>query len=275
MKNFINKIKLLIKKNDISYIDERAAACSYYTLLSFIPLIILILTLTKYFGIDDKLFIYILERIIPSDILNDAIISIVKEAYSKSFSTITISVIFTLWSAGKGFFSLCKGLNTIYEVENDNKYILFRLKAIISTIIFICAVVIGLILLVFGNYINSFLKEKFNIFNSTVDLLINLKILIGIFALTFIICILYRFIPKHEYKLKHQIPGALFAAVSCNIVSIFYSVYINVFTAFSLIYGSLTTIILAMMWVYACMYSILLGGHINKVILKKRKVNFK
>ena len=82
----------------------------------------------------------------------------------------------------------------------------------------------------------------------------------------------YRFIPKHDYKFKKQIPGALFGAVACNIVSIFYSLYIELFTGFSLMYGSLTTVVLAMLWIYACMYSILLGAAINKTIIENKKL---
>ena len=48
------------------------------------------------------------------DILNDAIISIVKEVQSKSVGTITISAVVTLWSAGRGFFALCKGHIVIF-----------------------------------------------------------------------------------------------------------------------------------------------------------------
>ncbi len=277
MKKIINKYKVLSKNINIGYIDEHAAACSYYTILSFIPLIILILTLTRYFGINEELFLFILEGILPSDILNEAVISIVKENSSKSIGTITISAIFTLWSAGKGFFALCKGLNAVYEVEGENKYILFRLRAFISTIIFIVAVVLTLVLLVFGNAINLFLQEKFNIFSNIINFILRSKVLISIVLLTIIFIIVYRFIPKHKYKLKQQIPGAIIAAISCNVVSVFYSIYIEVFTGFSIMYGSLTTIILAMMWVYACMYSILIGGYINKflttIINKKKQDN--
>ena len=140
----ISKIEKFLKEINISHIGQHAASCAYYTILAFIPLILLILTLTKYFGIDEKFFIYILEGIVPTDILNDAVISIVKEVQSKSVGTITISAIVTLWSAGKGFFALCKGLNLAYEVETQNKYIHFRLRAIIFTIIFIIATVFTL-----------------------------------------------------------------------------------------------------------------------------------
>ena len=272
MKRIINRIKFYIKEIDISYIDENAARCAYYTILAFIPLILLILTLTKYFGIDENFFIYVLEGIIPGDILNEAVISIVKEVQSKSVGTITISAVFTLWSAGRGFFALCKGLSTAYEVETENEYIKFKLRALISTIIFIIAVLLSLVLLVFGNSINMFLQEKFNIFSNFVDFLLKGKILISMIILTAILAIMYRFIPKHEYKLKNQIPGAIFAAIACNVVSLFYSIYINLFTGFSIMYGSLTSVVLAMLWIYACMYSILVGASVNKLIIDNKRL---
>lgn len=272
MRKIIDRIKFYIRDVDISYISEHAAGCAYYTILAFIPLLLLILTLTKYFRIDEEIFIYILEGIIPGDILNEAVISIVKEVQSKSVGTVTISAIFTLWSAGRGFFALCKGLSTAYEVETENKYIRFKLRALISTIIFIIAILLSLVLLVFGNNINVFLKEKFNIFSNLFDFLLNIKIIISIILLTVILAIMYRFIPKHEYKLKDQIPGAIFAAIACNVVSLFYSIYVNLFTGFSIMYGSLTTIVLAMLWIYACMYSILLGATINKLIIDNKRL---
>lgn len=272
MKKFINRVKFYIKDIDISYIDEHAAGCAYYTILAFIPLLLLILTLTKYFGIDEKLFIYILEGIIPGEILNEAVISIVKEVQSKSVGTVTISAIITLWSAGRGFFALCKGLSAAYDVETENEYIRFKLRALISTIIFIIVVLISLVLLVFGNSINIFLQEKFNIFSNAIEVLLKAKIIISIILLSLIFIIVYRFIPKHDYKLKNQIPGAIFAAIACNVVSIFYSIYVDLFTGFSFMYGSLTAIVLAMLWIYACMYSILLGAAINKLIIDNKRL---
>ena len=272
MKKVIYRIKFYIKDVDISNISEHAAGCAYYTMLAFIPLLLLILTLTKYFGIDEKFFIYILEGIIPGDVLNEAVINIVKEVQSKSVGTITISAIFTLWSAGRGFFALCKGLSKAYDVETENEYIRFKLRALISTIIFIIAVLLSLVLLVFGNSINIFLQERFNIFSNIIDILLKGKIIISIISLILILTIVYKFVPKHEYKLKKQIPGAIFAAIACNVVSLFYSIYVQVFTGFSIMYGSLTSIVLAMLWIYACMYSILLGAAINKIIIDNKRL---
>lgn len=270
MKKIINILKLLIEKMNKNHIDEHAAGCAYYTILAFIPIIMLILTLTKYVGIEQEVLFFILNELIPSNILNNAIMEILMEVYSKSVGTITISAIFILWSAGKGFFALCKGLSEAYEAEQKNRFMQFRLRAILSTIIFVIVIILTLLILVFGNGINLILQEKFNIFSKIINFLLSCRTLISMITLSFVFAIMYKFIPKHRCKFKNQIPGAIIAAIACNIISAFYAIYINIFTGFSLMYGSLTTIALAMIWVYWCMYSILLGATINKLISEKR-----
>lgn len=268
MKKIIEQVNKLLEKMSKNHIDEYTASCAYFTILAFIPLIMLILTLTKYIGIEEQTLFNIFNKLIPSNFLNDAVLGVIREVYSKSLGTITISAVFILWSAGNGFFALCKGLSAAYEVEDTNKTIKFRIRAIISTLIFIIAIILTLLLLVFGNSINHILQEKFHIFSQVINLLLKAKIIISMIGLSIVFTVLYGFIPKHGYPLRKQIPGAVLAAIACNIISIFYAIYVEVFTGFSVMYGSLTTIVLAMMWVYACMYVILMGATINKVILE-------
>ena len=270
MKKIINFIQEILDKLKINHIDEYATQCAYFTILAFIPLIMLILTLTKYVGIDQYTLFFIIERILPSNTLNNIVLDIVKEVYSKSVGTITISAIFVLWSAGRGFFALCKGLSFVYGIEDSKRFVYFRLRAMILTIIFIIFIILTLLLLVFSNNINMLLKERFNIFSAVINTIVKSKVLISIVSLFTIFTLMYKFIPKHKQKIKDQIPGAIFSAVACNAVSLFYSLYIEIFRGFSILYGSLTTVVLAMMWIYACMYSILLGATINNMILNYR-----
>ena len=72
--------------------------------------------------------------------------------------------------------------------------------------------------------------------------------------------------PKHRVSFKSQIYGAAFGAISLNIVSFIFSKYLDIFKGFSITYGSLTTLMLIMMWTYACFYIIFLGAEINKFI---------
>lgn len=261
LKNFFQKIKE-------NHIDEYTAGCAYYTLLAFIPFLMLILTLTKYVGIEEETLFFVLKEIIPSNILNDAILNIVKEVYSKSLGTITLSALLVLWSAGKGFFALCKGLNKIYQGKDTGRTLKFRIKATINTAFFIFAIVFSLLLLIFGNNIYDTLQQRYSILQTIAPII---RGLINMILLSGILMLMYRLIPQQDYSLKNHIPGAIVASVACNLISIFYSLYIKIFKGFSIMYGSLTTIVLAMMWLYACIYSILVGAIINKEILENKK----
>ena len=87
-----------------------------------------------------------------------------------------------------------------------------------------------------------------------------------IFATFIIFLFLYKFMPKNKMTFKSQIPGAIFGAISLNVVSFIFAKYLDIFKGFSITYGSLTTLMLIMMWTYSCFYTLFLGAEINKSI---------
>ena len=97
-------------------------------------------------------------------------------------------------------------------------------------------------------------------------------IYISLLIISFIVfLLLYRFIARTNKKLKNQIIGAIFSSIALNIVSYVFSIYLDLFKGFSITYGSLTTLILIMMWIYTCFYIIFLGAEINKSTNSKEK----
>ena len=151
----MEKIKILKEKYDYFIqnvqkhnISEFAAQCAYYIILSFIPFIMLILTLIQYVGIDKENLFIIIKSIIPST-MNETILGIIQEVYSKSIGTISISLVFVVWAAGKGFYSLCKGLRVIYGNKRKQNYFSLKIMSIICTITFSLLIVITLVLMVF------------------------------------------------------------------------------------------------------------------------------
>ena len=129
--------KLFSNMNE-DHIGEFSAQCSYYTILSFIPFIILLITMIQYTSIDKQSIFDSISKIIQYS-MNDMVVGIVREVYSKSIGTISISIIFTLWSAGKGLYALAKGLQSVYKTKGENRldFIYLRLKSLVETIIFI------------------------------------------------------------------------------------------------------------------------------------------
>ena len=276
--NFKEKYKMVQKifenmRED--HVSEFSAQCSYYTILSFIPFVILLITLIQYTNIDQQTLFDVIAKIVPSS-MNEFVLGIVREVYSKSIGTISISIIFTLWSAGKGLFALMKGLHSVYNIngEKEKSVIYLRLMSIIETVIFIVLIMLGLVLLVFGNSLKSIIQDHFGILENFNTFLQTLTELGFIFATFIVFLLLYKFMPKHKVTFKSQLPGAIFGAIALNVISFVFSKYLYIFKGFSITYGSLTTLMLIMMWTYSCFYTLFLGAELNKVV-KNKKTLFK
>lgn len=278
MLKYYKKLEILLKDMNKDHVSESSAQCAYYTILSFIPFVILVITLIQYTGIKSEALLDVISTIIPEN-MNQMVVGIVREAFSKSIGTISISILFVIWCAGRGLFALTMGLHTIYHTEDDNKitssYAYLRLRSLWQTIIFIFIIGIGLIAMVFGKSLKDIVLSKFQIIEKY-PIITTMITDTALLVITFIIfLIVYRFIGKRNISLKNQIYGAIFGAITLNIISFIFSRYLYIFKGFSLMYGSLTTLMLIMMWTYSCFYTIFLGAEINKWLEKLKKEKLK
>lgn len=259
------KLEILLKNIKEDRVSESSAQCAYYVILSFIPFVILLLTLIQYTNIEPQQLFDIISSIIP-DNMKEIVLGIVREVYSKSIGTVSISLIFTLFSADRALFALTKELHYIYNfADNKNKsWLHLKVVSIIQTMVFIIIVALGLVVMVFGKTIVSTVRERLGILK---DYTIVSEIItqIGILIIIFIIFLcVYKFMSRHKVSLIKQVRGAIFASLALNMVSFVFSKYLEIFRGFSITYGSLTALMLIMMWTYTCFYIIFLGAEINK-----------
>ena len=74
---------------------------------------------------------------------------------------------------------------------------------------------------------------------------------------------IYKFVPNRRATLKSQIPGAMVSSVAWSLFSLAFSIYIDLTPGTVNMYGSLTTLVLIMLWLYFCMWILLIGAEIN------------
>lgn len=266
----LENTKRFFEKIGKYHLNEYTAQCAYYTVLSFIPFIMLIVTLTQYTSISKETLLSIVQSLMP-DTMTDTTRDIIQEVYSKSVGTISISAIFVLWSAKKGFYALSKGLHSIYGTDKDYNFFYMQIKSIILTAFLVLIIVSVLVFSVFGNSLIDVMKNKYNLSNGVLNIVYFSKI--GIFLVLFIVLVMiYKFVPGHKQKIINQMPGAIIATFGWFIISAVFSMYLEAFKGFSVMYGSLTTIVLAMMWIYFCMYIILIGAVVNNFSAKRGKI---
>ena len=196
--------------------------------------------------------------------LKAAVVRVVDDLFTKSPGKIlSITALAALWSASKGMLSMCRGLNRIYHCQEKRGYLLSRLICTVYTFIFMVACVMSLILLVFGSALQNFIVRRIPILGTIITYLISFRTLLALAILTLIFIGFYTLIPARKQKARFQLPGAIFSTLCWIVFSFAFSIYFNHFSRFSYMYGSLTAIVLLMLWIYFCICILFLGAEIN------------
>ena len=76
--------------------------------------------------------------------------------------------------------------------------------------------------------------------------------------------VIFTALPNRKLSFRGQLPGAVICGVAWYVFSFGLSVYVDYFNGFSM-YGSLTTIALIMLWLYFCMYIMMMSAEVNVV----------
>ena len=251
-----------------NHMGAYAAQTAYFFMLCMIPIILLLLTMVQYTPVTKADVMTAVIQVFPASV-DSLITSIVNQVYNQSTGIIPITIIVALWSAGKGVLAMTSGLNCIYGCRETRNYIFLRIRATIYTVMFIIVIILLLVLSVFGNTLNLFIAGHIPFLKKISDWLIMSRTFITPTVLVVLSLMIYRFLPNRRGRFRDQLPGAMFAAVGWMVVSWVFSIYLDVFEGFSSMYGSLTTIVLIMLWMYFCMYCILLGAEMNVLLVGK------
>lgn len=272
MKKILKKINELLAADANDHTSAYAAMSAFFFVLSLIPIILLLLTLVQYTSLTKVDIMSAVARVVPESI-TPTILAIVNQVYNKSAAVIPITILVALWSAGRGVLAMTSGLNWIYNSRETRNYIGLRIRATFYTVLFIAVIILTLVVLGFGNSISLFVEKYIPIASHITRFMIEIRTVAAFLGLTAFSLSIYRFLPNRKEKLRTQLPGALFTAVGWMMASFFVSKYMEIFKGFEDMYGSLTTIILIMLWLYFSMYIMLLGGKVNEFFRKKKEEN--
>ncbi len=265
MKELWKKLNYIIEKIAGDHVSAYATQAAFFMMLSMVPIIMILMTLVQYTPLTQATIISVVHEIFPTTI-QGLIISIVNEVYRQTGTTLSISVLVAFWSAGRGMLAMANGLNSVRGYQEKRNYFFLRLRAAIYTVLFLLAMIITLVFLGFGNSISLLVNKYIPVIQYIIDFIIDIRIVVVMCLLIVIMLFIYRFLPSKSGKFIHQLPGSIFTSVGWTLASFLFSVYMDIFKGFSNLYGSLTTIVLIMLWLYFCMYVMLLGAEINHLL---------
>lgn len=259
-KTVVNKLRSFTRAFKTARVTTYASSAAFYIFLSIIPIVVLLFTIIPYTPLTQEGVLKVLLEILP-DSLDTFTTGIVAEVYDKNIAILSISAIVLLWSASKGMQAITLGLNSINGVKETRNFVLLRLEACLYTVILLVLMILSLGLFVFGSFIMDQLVLRVHI-DQIYQVLVDCRFLVEWIFYAIPIAFLYAWVPNKRTKPHTQWRGAAFTGVTWTLFSYAFSLYLNVFPAFS-IYGSLTTVIITMFWIFVAMNLLFLGALIN------------
>lgn len=269
LRGLVTKGKALGKRIEKMEIPLYAANAGFFIVLAIFPALLLILSILRYTSLDAYDLLALLDGILPVALM-PTVEKLVVSAYTNtSTAMISVSALGTLWSASKGVYGLLRGLNAIYDVEESRSYFHTRLLSVVYTLILVAAILLTLVLNVFGEAIQDFLLEYNSpLWDGVADAL-HLRGLVMLAVLTVIFTGMFVWLPNRRNSLRGSLPGGLLAALGWLIFSELFSLYVSYFSYYSNIYGSVYALALGMLWLYICLAILFYGGALNKLLTEK------
>ncbi len=248
-----------------------AAQSAFFIFLSFFPIVNIFITLPQYLPITEQQLLSVIYFVMPGK-FKTYITSIVSEMYNYSSGSMAIvSIIIAIWSAAKGIMAIRNGLNEVYRSRESRNYLIIRGISSIYTIVFVLFLIILIPINIFGTQIARFVLAKFPEYANETWLILSVKGTATFILLFVMFELLYTIVPTRKMKFRNQVPGALFAAFSWVAVTKLFSIYIDAYASQAYLYGSLTTVVLILFWMYFVIYLIFVGAQINEYLHVCRK----
>jgi len=242
-----------------------AAQASFFTIIAAFPFIMLLLAMIQFIpSITKANLLQVLITIIPSTLeIDSVIVTVIEDLYTHTPAAIlSATAIAAIWSASRGMLSIERGLNRVFGQENKRSYLMTRFVCACYTVVFIIICLLTLVLLVLGGSIQSFMNHHFPILAEITRYVISFRTML-LFILTLCFAMLYTYVPEKKQQFLKQLPGAVLSTLGWIGFSFAFSIYFSNFSNYSVMYGSLTAIVLLMLWLYSCISILFFGAEIN------------
>lgn len=259
LRNWWKEIKGLISDPMVSILPGQIA---FFLILSIFPLLILVGWVASFFDISVGTITEMISSALPQDIAK----SLIDFISGKSFdTTIGLSMMIGFFLASNGSYAIITASNALYGFPADD-FVKRRVKAIFLIFILVVLLAFTLAVLTYGNSIAKLILANLNestLANALYWTFFFARWPLAMILIYFAIKLIYVIAPDWQILSKNTTKGSLFTTFGWIVATIIFSYYISHFANYDIFYGSLSSIVILMLWIYVISYILVLGIAIN------------
>jgi membrane protein len=236
------------------------------------PSLLLFFTLIPYLPIDniDKTITDIIALITPSPSTQKAINKIITDFYKHKKNTLlSFSLILTLYYSSNGMLGLMRQFNRALPGFKKRNMVKRRSMAIALTGLLMLSVIITAAFFIFQAWVFKNIGAK-AIQKNWIIQSVSYIIIAGMIFLT--VCAVYRFGPAVKRRWKWVTPGSIVATTLIITTTLLLNWVVNNLVNYDKIYGSISTLIVFILWIFYNAQILLIGFELNVSIMVNREI---
>lgn len=266
----VTRLGRLIRRIISLQVSLYASHACYFVILAAFPLLVLILSLIRYAGLEVQYLADLVSGVLPAALRPMAEDLIVTTYYSATGAVLSVSALTALWSAGRGVFALMNGMNAAYGVQESRGYFYTRFLSIAYTFGFLLVVLLTLVMQVFGNTILGFIRDLDGVLFRFLTEVLDLRFFLLLLLQSVLFTAMYTVLPNRKNRVTQQIPGALLTSIGWLIFSDLFSIYVEHLSGYTTFFGSVYAVALSMLWLYCCICILFFGAAFNHWLEEKK-----
>ena len=249
-----------------SALVNRASSLAYSFMLAFFPATIFLITLIPFIPISNfqDHLLDLIATILPSNAylaFQQTIEDIIKRPHP---SLLSFGFLTALYFATSGIHKLMQDFNKSSLKVEKRTWLKRRVIALGLTVGISIALLIAIALMIVGQTVVGVIQSHLNNGGDFWIYLVKFSRWIIVVAIFFVaISLLYRYGPANKEKWKFLNTGSVLATALAILTSIGFGYYINHFSSYNKLYGSIGTLIVLMIWLYLNSFIILIGFELN------------
>ncbi|MCL1802610.1 MAG: YihY/virulence factor BrkB family protein [Eubacteriaceae bacterium] len=261
IKRFARELFPIIITSDFT---GAAAQLAYALILSFIPLLMFVITIAARIELPVDDIYRSMALVLPAQSYS-AVEGVMYEiTESKSLTG------FSLFSALSFIAMGCRGFmrvsNRAEGAQETRGLVKYWLESYIFALMIVISLVLSLILVVFGHVLSNFANRMLHIESPWILDVTRYIVFIGMSGLAF--SAMYSWSNINKKKLSETAPGGYSASILWVVVSAAFGYYVSNFSSYGLLFGSLGGIFMMLVWLYYSSYVLVLGICINSAVAK-------
>lgn len=271
-----NVMQRLLKNLYEHNVGKNAAALAYYLLFALFPLLIFASNFLGLLELNVSEIILNLNRILPTDAVGiiENYLDYISDNSSRTL--MWFALVFSIWFPLRAVKGLMDDVRRAYGLGQPNKIVNYSVKQIVFTVLFLVVIVLTILLSILGenviNFIRGLLPESaLSITDNQINLWQYLRFVPIALLMITAIGTLYSLSLDQRQKVKSILPGIASAVILWLILSIGFSFYVENFSSYSIIYGTLGAVMVLIVWLYMTSFVLILGAELNAAVYKTKR----